>query len=987
MSWTPSNYAPTITGSGAAKLAASGVAPLVAAARGYLSVTPETLKAAAPTLGITGATKHFRQLRDAATSGDTLVMPWFDAETIIQADQASVRTGTRTEPIHTSLQLRPKIPRVDPKSPADKPRTVKYELLAGNLSCLGIHPAMPPEWITDPARVFITEGALKGDAVLSAYLEHLGLAPSDLALADPTAARARMRDILAAVPAADRLLIVTFVGVANWHHDPSWNTLRFVDRDVMLAFDADVTVNPDVWREANALWQLAERKKGNPQLVALPDIGIPKMGVDDYLATEGGGDWTALLTHTVERLPERPARPDEPAAGEWRVQPNAPTPCVSKWTPVIGPDGRSIPGAGSWEQKVAIAGRVAVINSTRTATGDELATGKLDEMPDPDAVESTVEFELEFVGGDGENQTLIVRGTGTTPADPPDQWHRRGATVPAALTTHPDWPPPMDWLRAIKRHRTEEVAAQMSWGHMGWVPATDGQMVFITGAQVVGAGGLVDHALARPGVTDSVLAGASNYGIELAPTPDDERQAWEEVVRAYLDAWRDPANAAMILAAAIRPVAPIKPVRVLFISGAPSSGKTWGAQAATWFWQSRPGAFNTASTGAVNDTAAATESAVSKALIWVVDDLAPSSDPQKAKADQAKVGSLVRAVANQTPRRRMKADMTSQDVHPALAMVIITGENPLAVGSEMQRVVHVRARKGDYLAEDRAATDRVKDLASTTMKLGWVAGACIRFIAAQARTSGWADVVATYRAASDLLEKRAQNVMGKGPESIRHAESSADLALGLKVLIETGASLGADPELLRTLNQQYVGIYRVAAEGLVSTTLSRIGVSTIQALAAALAAGECHVTGPEIGLPVPAGVTINGLDDLALNRRLGWTLPARADDAPRPGGRRVGDLIMGPDDTPVIILTPDAAFTEAARKPAMVNAGARAQQAWSAFWEEGLGYTHWARKRSGANNLGITVRAAGVTGVPITLETLLAVGDGSWGVTEEGGAA
>ena len=94
-----------------------------------------------------------------------------------------------------------------------------------------------------------------------------------------------MRDILAAVPAADRLLIVTFVGVANWHHDPSWNTLRFVDRDVMLAFDADVTVNPDVWREANALWQLAERKKGNPQLVALPDIGIPKMGVDDYLAT------------------------------------------------------------------------------------------------------------------------------------------------------------------------------------------------------------------------------------------------------------------------------------------------------------------------------------------------------------------------------------------------------------------------------------------------------------------------------------------------------------------------------------------------------------------------------------------------------------------------------------------------------------------------------------------------------------------------------
>lgn len=979
MSWTPQHYAPAITGSGATKLAASGVAPIVAAAHGFHTVIPDTAKTAGGALGIAPNSKHARQLRDAAAGGDVLVMPWFDAEQVIQAAQMAARSGSALEPTHTSIQLRPAVPRIDPKSAADKPRMVKYELLAGNLSCLGIHPAMPPEWVTDPAQVFITEGALKGDSVLTAYLRHLGVSDADLALSTPAAARTRLRAILADVPADQRLLIVTFVGVANWHHDPSWNTLRFADRNIYVAFDADVAINPDVWREADRLWSLIERKKGNPILVSLPDIGIAKMGVDDYLAT--AGDWNALLTHTAPRLPERPARPDEPAPGEWRVEPGKHQ--VSKWSPAVGPDGRPIPGAGFWEPKVQIAGRVSAIEMMRRADGDEMATGILNPEPDPEAIDARVEFEVTYADLEGTVHTTIVRGTGNTAADPPDQWHRRGAVIPATLTTHPDWPPPMDWLRAIKRNRPGDTEVRTAWGHMGWVPGTDNQMVFICGQQVVGANGLIDPAVAKPGVTDVVLAGASNYGLELAPDPDTERQAWEDVVRAYLNGWRDPADAAIILAAAIRPIAPEKPTRALFLAGAASSGKTWAAKSTLYFWQARPGAFHNAGTGAVNDTAAATESAISRVHIWVVDDLAPSADPVKARADQAKVGGLIRAVANSTPRRRMHADMSAHEVNAARAMLIITAENPLSVSSEMQRVVHVRVRKNGYLAQSRDATDVIERMAKDSMAMTHVAAACIRYIAGRARASSWTEVVATYQKAASVMERRAQQVMGQAEDSKRHAESAADLALGLKVLIETGISLGADSDLVSLLAKQYGGIYRVAAEGLMGTTLSRVGVSTIQALASALASGACHVTGPDIGLPVPAGVIVDGMDDLALNRRLGWTLPARADDAPRPGGARVGDLVMGPEDTPVIIFDPTTAFGVASRNPALVNSGIRQSQTWAGVWEEGLAAPYWARKRTGANNEGHTVRTSGVTGVPVALSTLLAVANGSWGVKDD----
>src|SRR5699024_11425526 len=65
-------------GHGAGKLAASAVAPLVAAARGYATVTPENLPEAVRgyRLGSMNSAAA-RQLKNDVGDGDAMMMPWF----------------------------------------------------------------------------------------------------------------------------------------------------------------------------------------------------------------------------------------------------------------------------------------------------------------------------------------------------------------------------------------------------------------------------------------------------------------------------------------------------------------------------------------------------------------------------------------------------------------------------------------------------------------------------------------------------------------------------------------------------------------------------------------------------------------------------------------------------------------------------------------------------------------------------------------------
>jgi hypothetical protein len=158
MLWPPGAYhCIADDGVGAEKLSASAVAPLVAAARGYESVTPAGLRDAAARLrvgvlnGRAGA-----QFKSIVGRNGALMLPWHSPATARRAV-----AGRR--PLPAVAQFRPVDPRTDP----DTGRVVKYEFLAGAPTTLDVHPATPPGWLDHTRTAVITEGVLKGDALLT----------------------------------------------------------------------------------------------------------------------------------------------------------------------------------------------------------------------------------------------------------------------------------------------------------------------------------------------------------------------------------------------------------------------------------------------------------------------------------------------------------------------------------------------------------------------------------------------------------------------------------------------------------------------------------------------------------------------------------------------------------------------------------------------------------------------------------------------------
>src|SRR5690606_35758140 len=102
------------------------------------------------------------------------------------------------------------------------------------------------------------------------------------------------------VPEKDRMLIVSILGVGNWHYRPEWNVLPIKDSQVWVAFDADTSTNLNVWNQASQLVDYLEGSGDKPRCEVrfvdlsriVPDAAIRKLGIDDYLAD--GGQWEKL---------------------------------------------------------------------------------------------------------------------------------------------------------------------------------------------------------------------------------------------------------------------------------------------------------------------------------------------------------------------------------------------------------------------------------------------------------------------------------------------------------------------------------------------------------------------------------------------------------------------------------------------------------------------------------------------------------------------
>jgi hypothetical protein len=239
-------------------LEASAIDPDVASERGYVSVDTQT------------------RLEQAGFS------------------KAQRRTPGLLIPIHgvdgqiVGHEYRPDRPRI-----SDNGKTIKYEKPAGARNRLDIPPRIRALLADPTIPLWTTEGARKVDAAVTAGLCCIGIA-----------------------------------GVYGWRGtDPQtggktaladWEDVALNDRDIVLAFDADVMTNPKVHEALTRFRTFLAGRRATVRILQLPDLGDGHTGLDDYLAA--GHDRTDLEALIVDQLDTSTTsgtsstpRPDPPA--------------------------------------------------------------------------------------------------------------------------------------------------------------------------------------------------------------------------------------------------------------------------------------------------------------------------------------------------------------------------------------------------------------------------------------------------------------------------------------------------------------------------------------------------------------------------------------------------------------------------------------------------------------------------------------------------
>lgn len=968
--WSVNDYRLFATGDSAEKLAASAVAPLVAAARGYAHIA-EADPATAKMTGVGNlggaAGNRFKKLvgRDGA-----LYMPWYRP--------AVARREPTGRPGSSADQFRPVEPLFNEKSG----KYAKYEFIGGRPTVIDIHPATPGGWLEHTAFTLITEGILKGDAGLTGMLRAAGIPDDQLRYDDDTVDPIPvLRALMRRVPEADRTMIMSLGGVGNWHSHPEWNDMNLKHRTVLIAFDGDLDTNPNVYKQGAALWQKLEHMGATPKLLNLSVVTATatgaeakKYGLDDYLADVG--PWESLADRICDALPAAPIDEDDDddefRAGDWRMNEET---CEAEALSITKTDGGQ--NVRKWERKTRFIGRITRTLSIRSATEQEIITGVL--APDGAAEsDTTIEIEIKWRKDDAE-RTATIKGPDTMLADMPGFWATRsGGHIPTAVLKHRDWSPPPEWVSGTKWHRNDDTSDSTQWGHMGWVPVENGSPVFIVGKQVINRYG--DGSLsATPGVTEAALAGSSKFGVKIPASDEQLKAALLKVWHTYRDGvWTDKRIAALVLAAALRPVVPIPCSNALLISGGKGLGKSWTAAAMMAFWQYMVGTWtNNKLPGSTEDTMAATEGALARTPIWVIDDWAPVSDARKAAADSTKLGAIVRAIHNHTGKRRATRDMGAAEVLQPRALLVITAEHEHTVGSVADRLIHVPIVANSLGSVE--ATERVVQMWERTGEPAIVAGGAIAQLAASA---DWPTDYADWDGEKAALADHAKTAMSSpdtpNGASKRHTDMAADLGLGLMMWQLMFDRFDLEKEYYEAIEARN-DLYSLCKDHMISQGDTTPGVSLIKALRATMAAGLAHID--SIDTPGQPPIA-NSPTAAMLNKMLGWqAMP----EGSRGGGESIGVLIYPPkgkdgsDDEPVLLLHQINAFQVAKRHhPDLIMPGSQPAATWASIWSEKFCSNAWQKKKSTAGRDLPIIRkmcnGVPIEGVPVKMSALLNLG-------------
>ena len=220
--------------------AASGIAPEVALARGYVTV---------------------EKASDLAELGFAVYQ--------------AVVPGLLV-PIHgvdggiVTYQFRPDVSRI-----AKGGRAIKYETLAGHSNRIDVPPCVQP-MLNDPAvPLWITEGSKKADSAASRGLCCVAL-----------------------------MGVWGFVGTNDFGGKTElsdWRNIALNGRTVYIAFDSDVMTNASVYGALVELAKMLVRKKAKPRFVLIPAGDGEKVGLDDWFSLGGTSD--DLIANASDSLP------------------------------------------------------------------------------------------------------------------------------------------------------------------------------------------------------------------------------------------------------------------------------------------------------------------------------------------------------------------------------------------------------------------------------------------------------------------------------------------------------------------------------------------------------------------------------------------------------------------------------------------------------------------------------------------------------------
>lgn len=302
--WTTEDYAkllsdtPDIT-----KLLDSAIAPLVAAARGYVGITRKTRDVVGRIADMSPEADRDKERHKCLTTstklGSALIMPWYSLARVIKGD--GERQDATSFMQASTFQARP-------QNLGDKASTgAKYLFVKGEKTVMDIHPSTDLGHINNSKTILFAEGLLKADAALSAYLAKYAT-PQELrstARGDSIRARAMLRLIFERIPAEERVLIVGITSNFGWSGKQSeWQLLDVADREVWIGMDADVRTKLSVYDAAARLKNLLETKDAaKVRLLDLPAVA-GNDGLDDVFAT--GAYTFDDLRGMLTGLPERP---------------------------------------------------------------------------------------------------------------------------------------------------------------------------------------------------------------------------------------------------------------------------------------------------------------------------------------------------------------------------------------------------------------------------------------------------------------------------------------------------------------------------------------------------------------------------------------------------------------------------------------------------------------------------------------------------------